>query len=775
ASAGPGHFYIYVMPDAFELADGEYSLTLTLETWEPPPGDFCAGPLFIEEFPFETVGTTADNTNSQWNPSPDEWYEFTLEESGNFYATLCGPETDFDTYLRLIADDCATQIAYDDDGPLCPDDEATFEPSELMLFLEADTYKLCVEGYSSNMGNYYLNAIFNPFTPGVGDFCDDPVIITELPFDTTATNLDNIDTYGNTSPDEWYSFDVLEEGLVTISLCEGTTFDSYIYLLASNCTTQIAVDNDGCGGFNTPSEMLRLLSPGTYLLCIEGDYGVNGGDYTLSIAWEEFNPPEGEYCESAIQIPFLPFEATGTTSDNMDTYGNSSPDEWYQFSLPVEGNVLISLCDGGTNFDSYLRLLSDDCVTQIDYNDDACSLQSELDLFLSSGTYKICVEGYSSNSGNYSLDVTTDAPSQGDNCLDPFVIEEFPFSDEWFTFGYSSYGFNPSPDVFYEFLLEEEGVYTFTTCMEETYEGYFDTRLLILAEDCEMVIYANDDDCNGAYGNWSTITTCLAQGLYYLVVEGYQSESGNYQLDCFYVGECDPCDPPECPDWGIDEVEPNDGSNDNPPTYDNIAPGEIHCGGVWSNAYLRDTDWYRFEVTAGTEVEFFLDGEQDEALVLYLIDESSGSPEILATGYSEGYCSDYSMTYTLGADGLYSVFVAYDDYYPTAPSSTYTLAWIDEEGVGTAAELPQDYQLAQNSPTPFNPVTTIDFSLPVTAAVELTVYDITGRQVALLVDDVRPAGNHSVQFDAGGMPSGLYVYLLRAGEHRAARKMVLVK
>jgi hypothetical protein len=771
AILGPGHYYIFIMHDNYEQIEGDYALTLTVETYEPPPGDFCNAPLLIEEFPFSVVDMTDDNSNTYGNLAPDEWYEFTLAESGNFYATLCAPETDYDTFLRLMVDDCATELVTGDIGPECPDDQAPLNPSEVMSYLEAGTYKLCVEGYSSNMGAYGLNATFDAFTPGVGDFCDDPHLVPELPFEITESNLNNIDTYGNPSADEWYSFDILEEGLVTISLCEGTTFDSYMRLLADDCSTVIAIDDFGCGTWGDPSFMMRLMQPGTYLLCVEAVWGVNGGDYSLSIEWEEFDPPPGEYCESAIQIPYLPFEAVETTTDNLDTYGGTSPDEWYHFSLPVEGNVLISLCDGGTNFDSYLRLLSDDCTVEIASNDDACSVQSELDVFLSSGSYVICVEGYSNYSGDYSLVVTSDAPSDGNDCNLPFIIDGFPFSHEWWTYGYGDTGFEPSPDVYYEFLLADEGVYTFTTCMDQTYDGYFDTRLLILAEDCETVVHTSEDDCDGAYDGWSTITADLAQGLYYLVLEGDDTESGNYQLSCYYDGACDP---PDCPNWGIAEVEPNDGSNGNPPAYDSIAPGETHCGSVWSSNYTRDSDWYQFEVEAGTAVEFYLDGEEEHSLVLYLIDESSGSPEIVASGVA-GSCADHSFSHTIATAGTYTAYVAYDDFYASGPSSEYTLTWGDAFGVDDQTTVPEQFFLAQNYPNPFNPVTTIEFGLPSPSQVELAVYDITGRQVALLVDGVRSAGHHDIQFDAASMPSGLYFYRLTTSGESFTRKMVLVK
>jgi hypothetical protein len=483
----------------------------------------------------------------------------------------------------------------------------------------------------------------------------------------------------------------------------------------------------------------------------------------------------GDSCDDAVQIPTLPYEVSETTSDNSHTYGNySAPDEWYAFWLPNEGNVLISLCGGGTDYDSYLYLLNDECSTEIASNDDACSTQSELDIFLGPGYYKIGVSGWSSYSGSYLLSVTTDAPMEGNSCEDPILVESLPYNHEWITAGYSDTGHNPSPDVFYQFLLEEEGVYMFTTCMEETYEGYFDTALHLLTEDCATVVHTNDDDCDAAYGGWSTINACLVQGLYYLVVEGSGSDSGSYQLECWYAGSCDPCDPPDCPDWGIDEVEPNDGSNDDPPAYDNIAPGDIHCGSVWSSSYTRDTDWYQFTVAADSEVDFMLDGEEGHALVLYLIDESSGSPEIVATASPQGYCSDYRLTLTVADAGTYSAFVAYDDYYTSGPSSLYTLNWISPEAVNTPVA-PHDFSLAQNYPNPFNPATTIEFSLPAASSVQLSVYDVAGHRVAMLADGRYGAGMNRVVFDAADLPSGLYFYLLRVGEYQAARKMILVR
>lgn len=90
-------------------------------------------------------------------------------------------------------------------------------------------------------------------------------------------------------------------------------------------------------------------------------------------------------------------------------------------------------------------------------------------------------------------------------------------------------------------------------------------------------------------------------------------------------------------------------------------------------------------------------------------------------------------------------------------------------------EIPTEYGLDQNYPNPFNPTTLIRFQLPEAQHVQLAVYDMLGRQVAVLMDDAMNAGNHEVSFDATRLPSGTYIYRIVAGEYSQVRRMVLVK
>ena len=92
-----------------------------------------------------------------------------------------------------------------------------------------------------------------------------------------------------------------------------------------------------------------------------------------------------------------------------------------------------------------------------------------------------------------------------------------------------------------------------------------------------------------------------------------------------------------------------------------------------------------------------------------------------------------------------------------------------------AAEVPETFVLEGNHPNPFNPQTTIRFSVPEASVVKLVVYDVLGREVRVLVDGVRQAGVHEVVFEAGDLPSGTYLYRLETPQGSFVQMMLLVK
>lgn len=95
--------------------------------------------------------------------------------------------------------------------------------------------------------------------------------------------------------------------------------------------------------------------------------------------------------------------------------------------------------------------------------------------------------------------------------------------------------------------------------------------------------------------------------------------------------------------------------------------------------------------------------------------------------------------------------------------------------VGVAASAPRRFQLEPAYPNPFNPVTTLSFTLPEETRAVLSIHTVTGQKVAVLLDRRLGAGTHRITWNAAGYPSGVYVYTLTAGRHRAAGKMLLLK
>jgi hypothetical protein len=132
-----------------------------------------------------------------------------------------------------------------------------------------------------------------------------------------------------------------------------------------------------------------------------------------------------------------------------------------------------------------------------------------------------------------------------------------------------------------------------------------------------------------------------------------------------------------------------------------------------------------------------------------------------------------------------SLTTANDDSYPywywvgpdTANSVFQALRWFDVvlDANETGGASPTEFALEQNYPNPFNPATTIKFSIPEQSRVTLKIYDVLGREVSTLVNEVRNAGNHEVNFDASNLASGMYIYSIKAGDYNASKKMMLLK
>ena len=125
---------------------------------------------------------------------------------------------------------------------------------------------------------------------------------------------------------------------------------------------------------------------------------------------------------------------------------------------------------------------------------------------------------------------------------------------------------------------------------------------------------------------------------------------------------------------------------------------------------------------------------------------------------------------------------SYADNNLNSGSYTYRLKQVDYDGtfaysneVNVEITTPVKFELSQNYPNPFNPTTKINFSIPQNSEVTLTVFNVLGQKVKTLVQGFMEAGKHTINFDASGFNSGIYLYKLEAGNFSEVRKMTLLK
>lgn len=163
-------------------------------------------------------------------------------------------------------------------------------------------------------------------------------------------------------------------------------------------------------------------------------------------------------------------------------------------------------------------------------------------------------------------------------------------------------------------------------------------------------------------------------------------------------------------------------------------------------------------------------------------------------GYSftHGIDAGNVSSYTLTGASLSDVIgvTAYDKSYSAANESATTIvndnmtngneSWFTYASTVTgitdkANQLPREYQLCQNYPNPFNPNTKINYSIAKEGNVYLTVYNAIGSKVAILVNEFKPAGSYSFQFNGNNLASGIYLYRLESGNYSAAKKFILMK
>ena len=148
-------------------------------------------------------------------------------------------------------------------------------------------------------------------------------------------------------------------------------------------------------------------------------------------------------------------------------------------------------------------------------------------------------------------------------------------------------------------------------------------------------------------------------------------------------------------------------------------------------------------------------------------------PNALSGNYTyKGYVGIYPDTPYNYDSFLFEKLADGDGY---GSNDDWSISGWDVEPIASSSAIPTEFNMFPAYPNPFNPNTTLRFDLPEAGKVSLFVYNITGREVATLVDGYRAAGRHEVTFDASNLSSGIYFARLTAGYFHQTQKLLLIK
>jgi len=138
--------------------------------------------------------------------------------------------------------------------------------------------------------------------------------------------------------------------------------------------------------------------------------------------------------------------------------------------------------------------------------------------------------------------------------------------------------------------------------------------------------------------------------------------------------------------------------------------------------------------------------------------------------------NDFVLSEGIGFTYQYSFDHPWNNFkYQLSAAQIDSVQYGDFVSTVEQANQPKSFKVDQNYPNPFNPTTTISYELPQQSDVQITIYNLLGKQVTTLLSETQDAGLQSIQWNATNVPSGMYFYQIRAGDYVQTRKMVLLK
>lgn len=515
----PGSYALVV--EGYSYNEGHYSVEMNCVLQDQGGTDLYDGRV--------DCGTTVsgDTSAGMWqshvqiagNDASEHIYLFTIPAGGMANIEFDSCDSEFDTWLLVMTPDLSTEITGCDDCGPC-DTRSVLQTGPL----EEGEYALVIEGWASSEGRYAVTMT-----------CQSSQNSTF--FDGTIECDGTVDGTTSGSEVHAYTFFVPEPGVWNLEFNScGSSFDTHLQVVGGENYGVVFIGCDDCGPCDTKAVLdTGFLPAGEYAVEISSSLWFfspqSSGDYSLSMSCFTGAADVTYYDGRAV----CDEQIDGDTSGAGSHRGNDASDHMYIFDVADGGVSNIEFNSCGSEFDTHLRVLSHDLMTEIASCDDCgdCEYASILDTGgLDGGTYVLLVEGYSNTEGTYTISTTCQNATEDIQFYDGNV--ECGDTIEGDTFEEGSHRGHESGDHIYYFSVPtgETINVEFDSCASD-----FDTHLRVFDHDLTEE-YAECDDC-GECDNRSVLNVALSTGEYALLVEGYWYAEGRYQVQMICSSEAE--------------------------------------------------------------------------------------------------------------------------------------------------------------------------------------------------------------------------------------------
>ncbi|HEY3296057.1 MAG TPA: proprotein convertase P-domain-containing protein [bacterium] len=594
--------------------------------------------------------------------------------------------------------------------------------------------------------------------PTAGEFCAVALpLLLDTPYSgTTVGFINNYDYLGSFgAPDVVYSYTAPTDQQVTFSLC-GSSFDTYLYVYADNCTgTPIAYSDDDythCQSSSSYIGCLQLTGGHTYYIVVDG-YSSNVGAYNLiATACVQYPVPPNNDCANAAAITVNGDVVCATTlgaTNDCATIG--MPEVWYMFTTDACMDLRVSYC-GTSDAPSLASVLMTSCCegtiynTSVEYTTCADGKVTIHFGHLAAGTYYLPVG--LSIAGDFCVSVA------GEACPPPFQCHASDPQDGRVC-NMTGGPINDTSENSFPIVVPAEYHITdvnLSITLTHTYDG--DLHIWLESPLGTAVVLSNR---RGSSGDNFTCTTFDDQATT-AISAGVAPFEGSFIPDAplaAFNGE-------NAAGTWICHVDDQAGGDFGAVewvcltfTWDQILAVELANFAAVAGDNSVSMSWSTASESDNDHFELVRDGQV--------------VARVAATNNAAG--SHYTWTDNSAVNGtLYH----------------YSLVAVDANGarteLRTASVTPSfgsaavtEYALHQNYPNPFNPTTSIALDLVDNGFVSLKVYNLMGQEVASLVNGNLSSGRHIVSFDATSLSSGVYLYRLNVNGFVAEKKMLLMK